>query len=66
MDARIDWENLVRSSSPCQCGKTAALKYRSEYQVVTVVGAVKVKRKYYRCVGCKCGVVLVRSDCRRG
>ena len=39
---------------------TAALKYRSSRQIVTVVGEVNIERKYYRCAGvggCKCGVV---------
>jgi len=33
------------------------LKYRSGRGIVTVVGAVRVRRKYYRCGGCAQGVV---------
>jgi hypothetical protein len=33
------------------------LKYRSERSILTVVGPIRVERKYYRCAGCGQGVV---------
>lgn len=33
------------------------MKYRAGLGVVTVVGEVRVERKYYRCAGCKQGVI---------